>query len=224
MFLIYILKLLSFSDILWLFVGGAIALFFGFVCKTIMSIWNVASTKHKKEWLHLYWFYYESYGKTGIKLPRALLPLFQRFERKKFGLIFEASRVIIINNSNADQTYILFCKFEKNRQKNGIKYDLGAAGMIPIDSDPTKTAADELFQELRVKNVPIQRWETVTPAQGYNCIIHMFVAELPLDTNFKSDDGTYISFKWIPVSDWSKYQKAMRPDVVLSMLKLTNKQ
>ncbi|AYV78530.1 MAG: hypothetical protein Edafosvirus17_6 [Edafosvirus sp.] len=201
----------------WQSVIIAITLALGITCYKAVIVWNsVTNPKHKKEWLHLYWFFYGSYGKTGIKLPRAFLPMFRRFERKKFGLIFEASRVVVINNSK-DGPLVLLCQFAEKRRKNGIEYDLGAAGMVPIESTPIKTAGDELGEELGIKNVAIKYCGTVMPFQGYSCIIHMYVVNMSLDTVFTDRDDTYSDVQWIPISEWSKYEKKMRPDVVLTM-------
>ena len=102
-----------------------------FICK-LARLYISAKPAHRREMVDLCWYANKTYGKTGISIPRAFVPLFRCFEHGKFGAICQAARVIVITKIG-----FLIGEMEEKRCINGIKMDLGTGGMIKSNQSNT---------------------------------------------------------------------------------------
>jgi 8-oxo-dGTP pyrophosphatase MutT (NUDIX family) len=125
-----------------------------------------------------------------VRLRRCYIKLFAMFERAYFGMIFEGVQVLVSNHDHQ----ILICRRDPSRESLG-KYDLGAGGMISFPHTPEETARDELHEELGLSE-PIQYKTTLTPANGCNCIIHVYETEIDNVAQIRCMDGTYVGYQF----------------------------
>jgi hypothetical protein len=177
------------------------------LCKFIWLYYN-AKTKHRLEWLDLFWFCGKKFGKTGIKLPRAFMPIFSCFEKRYMGLNFRGVRIII---STKDLQEFLVCKMEKKRCFNNIIYDVGVGGMIPSSHTSNITCHEELFEELGIQS-DIKYIDTLTPSNNCHCIVDIYSVIVDKNTKFNSSDGTFISFEWMNKEKIFNNKKLIRND------------
>jgi hypothetical protein len=170
-----------------------------------------AKPKHRHEWIELQWYFYEKYGGTGIAMPRAFISLFDFFEDKNIGFIFQGTRVVVLTDTD-----VLICTMDKSRWTGTDKYDIGAGGMVQANCTPLQTAVEELEEELGISS-EIEYYKTMTPANNYCCILHIYIAKVNRDINLQSKDGTYEKMEWTGKKNWQMYASGLRGDALQFM-------
>lgn len=171
--------------------------------------------KHRDELCEVILFVGKYYIRTNISIRRCYIKLFRFFQRKPLGIIFEGIQVIVKDNKNN----ILICEKEKSRHNDG-KYDLGAGGMVIYTHSPEKTAKEELMEELGLNN-NIKYTTTLTPCDGVNCIIHIYITEIDDIEKLNYIDGTYVKSELLNIDDIinGKYDLKEDGKVIMNMIK-----
>jgi len=180
--------------------------------KYLTSIYIRSKLKHRRELVDLYWFFGSYYGKTGFSFPRAYVTVFQVFEKTYFGFGFLGVRIFIKNTKGE----YLMCLMESERQYDGIIYDIGAGGFVASCKDALLIAKEEMYEELSLKgdSYDLRYIKTVTPANGYHCIVHVYLVTCDANSidDFRSNDGTYEGFMWIDKTSLKSLEKCVRDD------------
>lgn len=166
----------------------------------ITKYYYEAKPKHRKEWCDVMWYIGGKHGYTGVKIPRALIKVIGWFQFSKLGLTLQGVRIIVRNNKK-----LLLCKLQSGQ------YDMGAGGMIKAGEKPLTTAYEELDEELGVTG-DINYMFTATPAQGFVCLMYVYVIDVSNEIVFNSTDGTYTNWFWIDKTNWREYSDDMRND------------
>ena len=187
----------------------------------LMNLRKISKMKHRKEWLDIYWFVGQKFGKTHVKIPRAFISLFDIFVNKKCGLTIPGVRIIIKNHENE----YLVCKMEQKRCYENICYDVGSGGAVPSGCKFIETAKDELHEELgidNIKKIDLREIEIWTPAINVHCLIFHYLVVLPKETKFVSLDNTYESFYWMSDEEIINYSSQIKDDPRNFILHLIN--
>lgn len=198
----------------------------------IDQMYHNAKPKHRTEYLELTFFIGYFYIGLNIYIKRCYIKLFKFFERKYAGFIFQGVQVIVFDENDK----ILVC--ERNNTVTSIgKYDLGAGGMIgftkPFENSFTAnlklkscyayhTAIEELEEELNIVGKHLVPLKTFTPYDNTTCIIHVFYVIIKNDENISSKDNTYISWKFVKLSDMPEYSDKLKHDGVIIIDYLKN--
>ena len=177
----------------------------------LVSIYRSASQKHRKEKSRVYLYFGSSYYATPIVVSRCFVDIINMFKCKYVGVSFLGARVVVKVNSK-----FVVCAFsEKRANACGKKYDLGAGGMVSSTQTCDMSAHEELFEELGIDDVPKYKF-TVTPAQGFYCIVAVYIIDITVEqfTKMRSIDGTFIKFDTYSIDDVHKVYNEMRNDSV----------
>ena len=163
-------------------------------------LWRNAKPKRRKEWVTIMMVFGNWYTSTGISVPRALDPMFDRFSRRYMGLKFSASQVIVFDESG--RVYVGV------RNTGGWLVDIGAAGICSAGETLSTCAKNELHQEMGLIpgiNCSYMKSIKVLCPGPYqlSCILGLYIVTVPDGTILKSVDNTYK--KIFTVNDIGKF-------------------
>ena len=145
------------------------------------------------------------------------MKFFENWKIKYFGIVFEGVQIILKNKNN-----FIVGEYADNRKKiQKYDFDFGAAGMIPFGKTPRKTAEEELHEECGITG-DIKYYNTYTPYDKINCVVHIFYIDVDNINILNSDDGTYIRFFERSYNDIVKSNMIIKKDAKVFLSKFVN--